>query len=67
MMGLDRRDRLPSEINNIIDTIIEEKTLTACIEENGYSFDIKGIYMEYYNGQQGVILVLSERGNNGNC
>lgn len=67
IIGLDRKDAFSDEINNIIDVVIEKGKLSDCISTNGSQINVKGVYMRYDNGQEGVILVLDEeKRNNGN-
>jgi two-component system NtrC family sensor kinase len=58
ILGMDRRDSLPENINNLVEDIIREKTLTAHIADNGSHISVKGVYMQHSSGQEGIILVL---------
>lgn len=60
IIGMDRMESFPEEVNDFIEKLIINKTLTACIRNNGSDIVIKGVYMQYSNGQEGVILVLDE-------
>ncbi|MBI4681677.1 MAG: response regulator [Nitrospirae bacterium] len=62
ILGMDRRDSLPEDINNLIEVIIREKTLTAHIADNGSHISAKGVYMQHSTGQEGIILVLDDGG-----
>ncbi len=66
LIGLDRQDSLPSEMNNIIAQVIEDGSYSTKYLSNGTELIIKGVYMQYAGGQEGIILVLDERENNGN-
>ena len=66
ILGMDRKDSFPDEINSIIDTITEKGELSASISTHDSQLKVSGVYMKYDTGQEGVILVLDEeRGNNG--
>lgn len=62
ILGMDRRDSLPEDINNLVDRVIREKTLTAHIADNGAHISVKGVYMQHSTGQEGIILVLDDGG-----
>ena len=62
ILGMDRRDSLPEDINNLVDKVIREKTLTAHITDNGSHISVKGVYMQHSTGQEGIILVLDDGG-----
>jgi len=69
ILGTDRRESLPEEINAFIENVAEKGKLSARIHSNGDGINIKGIHMKYSNGQEGIILVFDkDRVNvNGNC
>jgi len=62
IMGMDRRDSLSEEINNLVERLAREKSLTAHIVNNGSSIAVKGVYMRHSSGQEGIILVLDDGG-----
>ncbi|MBI5098877.1 MAG: response regulator [Nitrospirae bacterium] len=69
IMGRDRWDSLPDEINTFIEDVTEKGALSANIPRNGADIRIKGVHMKYSNGQEGIILIFDRnRVNvNGNC
>lgn len=60
ILGMDRRDSLPEDINNLIEELIRGNTLTAHIANNGSHLTVKGAYMRHSSGQEGIILVLDD-------
>ncbi|GBD95316.1 MAG TPA: response regulator [Nitrospirae bacterium] len=60
IIGMDRMDSFPEEINDFIEKLIISRTLTARIRNNGSNIAVKGVYMQYSNGQEGIILVLDD-------
>lgn len=58
ILGMDRRDSLPEEINNLIEELTMGKLLTAHIANNGSHIAVKGVYMQHSSGQEGIILVV---------
>lgn len=62
ILGMDRIDSLPQDINNLIEELIEKKTTTANITNNGSLLTVKGVYMHHSTGQEGIILVFDDRG-----
>ena len=68
IMGMDRTDSFPEEINALIESLSTEGSLATRIKNGGSSVEVKGVYMQYPGGQEGVILVLEEEDQvNGNC
>ncbi len=68
IMGLDRRDSFPEDINAFIEKLAIEKKLSTCISKNGRTISVRGVYMACPGGQEGAILILDEEGReNGNC
>ncbi len=66
ILGMDRKEAFPDQINAIIDVITEKGEQTGCISANGSQVQVRGVYMKYDTGQEGVILVLNEeKGNDG--
>ncbi len=67
ILGMDRRESFPDEINSFIEELEQKKQLTSHIPSNGSGIVIKGVFMEHAGGQEGLILVLEEEEiNNGN-
>lgn len=60
MLGMDRRDSFNEEINDFIDKIIEKRKLAGHIPTNGNQNIVKGVHMEYADGQEGIILTFDE-------
>ncbi len=60
MLGMDRRDSFSEEINEFIETTIEKRKLAGHIPANGNQNSVKGVHMEYSNGQEGIILTFDE-------
>ncbi len=57
-IGTDRQDSLPSDLNDIIEDIIGQKEINTVYSCNGRQLELKGTYMHYPSGQEGIILVL---------
>jgi len=57
ILGTERRDTLPEEINNLVEDVSKEGKLSSRISIGGNDVMIKGIHMKYSNGQEGIILV----------
>ncbi len=66
LIGMERQDSFPAEINDMIDQVTEKGSLSKYFTSNGTDLLIKGVYMKYEGGQEGVILVFDEKENNGN-
>ncbi len=68
ILGMDRRDALPEEINAVVEGVTEKGHVTALISKNETSLRVKGVHMKYSDGQEGIILVFDDEGeeNNGN-
>lgn len=68
ILGMDRRDALPEEINAVVEGVTEKGHVTALIQKNETSLRVKGVHMKYSDGQEGIILVFDDEGeeNNGN-
>ncbi len=62
ILGMDRRDSLPEYINNLIEELVSEKKITAHIADNGSHLAVKGVYLQHSSGQEGIILVIDDRG-----
>jgi two-component system NtrC family sensor kinase len=60
IIGMDRKDSFPAQINDLIERVIEKGTLTEYVSYNGSSMKVKGVYMRYAGGQEGIILVFDE-------
>src|SRR4030067_2949595 len=60
ILGTDRRDSMPEEINAFIDNVFEKGKLSAHILSNGKGINIKGVHMKYSNGQEGIILIFDK-------
>ncbi len=60
ILGQDRKDSFPSEINDFIDKVTGKGASSSRIPISGCSFNVKGVYMKYPGGQEGVILVFDE-------
>jgi two-component system NtrC family sensor kinase len=66
IMGTDRSESLPDEINSFIETLSMEQVHTMHMSRQEAEIDIKGVYMKCDNGQEGIILILEEgSGENG--
>lgn len=61
ILGMDRRESLPEEINDFIEKLIREKELKANIPYKGADIGMEGVYMKCSGGQEGIILVLKDR------
>ncbi|RJQ44151.1 MAG: response regulator [Nitrospiraceae bacterium] len=61
ILGMDRRDSLPVELNALIEDIMKKGDITASIQKNGSSVSVKGVHMEHEHGQEGIILVLDRK------
>ena len=60
IIGMDRMESFTEEMNGFIEKLIVNRTGTACIRNNGRDIAAKGVYMQYFNGQEGIILVLDD-------
>ena len=60
IIGMDRMESFTEEMNGFIEKLIVNRTGTACIRNNGRDIAAKGVYMQYSNGQEGIILVLDD-------
>jgi two-component system NtrC family sensor kinase len=69
ILGTDRKDSLPEEINTFIEKVFEKGKLSAHILKNGKGIHTKGVHMKYYDGQEGIILIFDKDRVivNGNC
>ncbi len=60
MLGMDRRDSFSEEINDFIEKVFEKRKLAGHIPANGTGSSVKGVHMEYSDGQEGIILTFDE-------
>lgn len=62
ILGMDRKESFPEEVNVFIDNVIEKGALSGHIANNGAKVKVQGVYMKYPPGQEGIILVLEKGG-----
>ncbi|RJQ20820.1 MAG: response regulator [Nitrospiraceae bacterium] len=69
ILGMDRRESLPEEVNDFIEKVAEKGRLSLHMAGNGTGYKVKGVHMKYSNSQEGIILVFDRDGgsNDGNC
>ena len=60
MLGMDRRDSLTEEVNDFVEKVLEGGKLAGHIPANGTGSSVKGVHMEYSDGQEGIILTFDE-------
>lgn len=65
LLGVDRKNSFPPEINDFIDQVKEHGSLSKHYTNNGAALLIKGVYMKFAGGQEGIILVADEKEHNG--
>ncbi len=65
LLGMNRHDSFPDEVNSFIERVVEEGSLTGSLPGNGAELKVKGVYMKYQGGQEGIILVAEKGEANG--
>ncbi len=60
ILGMDRKESFPEEVNVFIDGVIEKGALSGHIANNGAKVKVQGVYMKCPLGQEGIILVLEK-------
>ncbi len=65
ILGMDRHESFPDEVNSFIEGVIKQGTMTGDLPSNGSKLKVKGVYMKYHGGQEGVILVIDKGESNG--
>ncbi|MCD6570076.1 MAG: response regulator [Deltaproteobacteria bacterium] len=60
IIGMNRRDLFPEEINTFIEEIIKNKELSEHVSINGVRVKVKGVYIKHSEGQDGLVLVFDE-------
>ncbi len=65
LLGMNRQDSFPPEINDIIERVTKKGSLSKYYSSNGADLLIKGVFMKHSGGQEGVILVFDEKEKNG--
>jgi len=65
IMGLDRSEAFPAEINAFMERVIERGSCAESVRKDGSVVAFKGVHMNYSNGQEGIILVFDEVSDDG--
>ncbi|MEW6417012.1 MAG: response regulator [Nitrospirota bacterium] len=60
IIGMDRKDLLPSVLNAFIERVFEKRALSGHILIEGTDIKVKGISMRQPDGQEGIILTLDK-------
>ncbi len=67
ILGMDRHESFSDEVNTFIERVVEEGTVNGDLPSNETNLKVKGVYMKYHGGQEGVILVIDKGEDNGSC
>ena len=62
ILGMDVNDSLPEDINAFIDKVLDEGHGSEPIQQNGTEINARGVHMKHSSGQEGIILVFDDGG-----
>ena len=63
--GMYRFDALPPELNDMVESTIKNKFMASTLTINNSKIKVKGKYMHYSDGQEGITLTLDRDGEDG--